>query len=265
MTTKRTGVPRQPGAHDRRTAAAHAEVRVVGDGSAREFIARVVNYNVVDDYGTVWLPGCFTDSLATRMPVVAWAHSWQDPIGRYAEVVRDDSTALELLGKLDDFDAVPRARQAFAQFQSGTLDQFSVGFTRRTWHDLTPGAEVPGVDEATVARWRSEGGWEAMAKADLDEASPVLVGAVPGTALLAVRTAGMVDVDQVVDLARRVKDGEISQEEALTAVALLAGQPADDTGDEPPVEQPGAEAEQLEQEAEALLAEAEDVLARSRR
>lgn len=41
-------------------------------------------------------------------------------------------------------------------------------------------------------------------------------------------TAGMVDIDEVVDLARRVKVGELSQDEALAAVALLAGEDPDD-------------------------------------
>lgn len=262
MTIKNSGVPRQPGARDSRTLAQRAEVRVVGDSSSREFIARVLTYNTVDDYGTVWLPGCFTDSLSSRMPVVAWAHSWQEPIGRYKEVVKDDGQVLELLGKLSDFDAVPRARQAWAQMDDGTIDQFSVGFTRRTWHDLIPGTEVPGVPEATVNAWRAEGGWEAMAKADLDEASPVLVGAVPGTALLAVRAAGMVDIDQVVDLARRVKAGELSQDEALAAVALLAGET--EAGEQVLEEDVAAQAA-LDAEAEELLAEADEILTRSRR
>lgn len=225
MTTKPYAKHR-PGEKDRRAVGQRAEVRVVGDGSAREFIARVLTYETVDDYGTVWLPGCFAESLATRMPVVAWAHSWQEPIGRYQEIVRDDGEALELLGKLDDFDAVPRARQAFAQFQSGTLDQFSVGFTRRTWHELIQGAEVPDVPEAKIEAWRGGGAWEVMVKADLDEASPVLVGAVPGTNLLAVRAAGQVPLDDVVELARRVKAGEITQDEAQTVLTLLAGEEA---------------------------------------
>lgn len=253
---------RKAGQRDSRTLAQRSEVRVVGDSSSREFIARVLTYNTVDDYGTVWLPGTFTDGLATRMPVVAWAHSWQDPIGRFREVVRDDGNVLELLGKLSDFEAVPRARQAWAQMDDGTIDQFSVGFTRRTWHDLVPGAQVPGVAETQLEGWRAQGAWEVMVKADLDEASPVLVGAVPGTALLAVRAAGMVDIDQVVDLARRVKAGELSQDEALAAVALLAGDT--EAGEQVIEEDPAAQAA-LDAEAEELLAEADEVMSRSRR
>ena len=263
MSRKKTGVARA-GEHDRRTLATRAEVRVVGDGSKREFIARVMNYNVVDDYGTVWLPGTFTESLAVRMPVVAWAHSWQEPIGRYQEVVEDNDRYLDLLGRLDDFDAVPRARQAYAQFQSGTLDQFSVGFTRRTWHDLMPGVEVPGVPTEQLEQWRGAGAWEVMTKADLDEASPVLVGAVPGTQLLGVRAGGQVAVDAVVELARRVRAGDLSHDEAKTALDLLAG-------DEPAAvealvadDQAGVAADEDALVAE-LLAEADAALTRGRR
>lgn len=158
--------------------------RAVG-GSARasqaaqgRFTARVLSYNVVDDYGTVWLPGCFADSLRTRMPRVAWAHSWVEPIGQYVRVVADSAQqGLVLEGQLDDFDAVPRARQAFAQLKSGTMSNFSVGFTRLDWRHPTP-------DEQK--RW--PGVAEVMIQALLDEASPVIVGAVPGTALLDVRS-----------------------------------------------------------------------------
>lgn len=156
-----------------------AEVRKVGDGTKREFIARVMVYNTVDDYGTIWAPGCFKESLSKRMPVVAWAHSWTEPVGRYREVVKDDGQVLELLGKLSDFDAVPRARQAWAQMDDGTIDQFSVGFTRRKWLD---GGDLSEQD-------RAAGAVERMLQADLDEASPVLVGAVPGTALIGTRGA----------------------------------------------------------------------------
>lgn len=265
MSVKKARPPRA-GDRDRRTVGQRAEVRVVGDDSAREFIARVLTYNTVDDYGTVWLPGCFTASLATRMPVVAWAHQWTEPIGRYVEVVRDDSEVLELLGRLDDFDDVPRARQAYSQFKSGTLDQFSVGFTRRTWHDLTPGVQVPGVADAQLDGWRAAGAWEMMVAADLDEASPVLVGAVPGTSLLAVRAAGQVPLDDVVELARRVKAGELTQEEARTALDLLAGAEPLSAAEETEIPADDGAAPAVEQvDVDALLAEADAALARSRR
>jgi HK97 family phage prohead protease len=246
------------GERDRRVVGQRAEVRVVDQGK-RQFIARVLTYNTVDDYGTIWRPGCFTDSLAARMPVIAWAHQWAEPIGRYTEVVRDDSTALELLGQLSNFGDVPRARQCYSQMQDGTIDQFSVGFTRQQWMN---------VDDEQM---RAAGACEEMVKALLDEASPVLVGAVPGTSLLAVRSArGKVDLDAVVELARRVKAGDLTVEEADEAVRLMAvdDTPTDTDSTAVVEEEPAADAEALEeaaQEIDALLAEAAATLARSRR
>lgn len=213
MTTKAVRT-HQAGERDTRALANKAEVRVVDEGK-RQFTAKVLTYNTIDDYGTIWKPGVFDDSLKARMPRVAWAHSWQDPIGHYTEVVaNDERQGLILLGQLDEFDAVPRARQAYAQMKSGTIDQFSVGFTRQKWSN---------VDDDAL---RSQGAYEEMQKALLDEASPVLVGAVQGTALVGVRSAraaGMVPLEDVVELARRVKAGTLSQEEAEIALALVAG------------------------------------------
>jgi hypothetical protein len=56
------------------------EVRKKGDGRTIE--ARVVTYeSSADDYGTVWARGCFTETLNRRMPVLAWSHMWEEPIG----------------------------------------------------------------------------------------------------------------------------------------------------------------------------------------
>ena len=251
---KRSIRDHRPGEKGTRVIGQHAEVRVVDQGK-RQFVARVLQYNVIDDYGTIWLPGCFDDSLAVRMPRVAWAHQWSEPIGVYTEVVKNDGKVLDLLGQLDDFDAVPRARQCYAQMQSGTIDQFSVGFTRQKWTNVD--------DEAK----RAAGAYEEMVKALLDEASPVLVGAVPGTALVAVRAArGKVDLDAVVELARRVKSGDLTLEEADEAVRLLADA-------DPAPQDPAAEVEVVETidlgeaqaEIDALLAEADEALTRGRR
>lgn len=189
------------------------EIRMVGTSNSREFIARAIRYNVVDDYKTIWTPGTFTESMQTRMPRIAWAHSWQDPIGVYKEVVADTPDHLDLLGKLSDFEAVPRARQAYAQMQDGTIDNFSVGFGRQDW------VQAQDLDAAD----KRAGASERMTRATLDEVSPVLVGAVPGTALLAVRSArGKVDLDAVVELARRVKAGDLTVDEADEVVRMLA-------------------------------------------
>ena len=242
------------GEKDTRTLAPKAEVRVVDTGK-RQFTAKVLTYNEVDDYGTIWRPGCFDDSLAQRMPRIAWAHRWEEPIGHYTEVVaNDERQGLILLGQLSDFDAVPRARQCYAQMQDGTIDQFSVGFTRQKWANI---------GDTTM---RDTGAFEEMLQAGLDEASPVLVGAVPGTALLGVRSGGKVPLDDIVGLARKVRAGELTHEEADVALQLIAGEVPDLSQ----TSGSGSDADGLEEgEAEAALEEAlaelDDVLTRSRR
>lgn len=167
----------------------------------RTFEARAVAYDVVDDYGTRFLPGVFAKSLAERMPVVAWAHSWDEPIGRImAAEERDDG--LYVTGQLSDPDAVPRARQAIAQLADGTITDVSVGFWR-------------------TADRKGEDGIIDITEGDLDEVSLVLRGAVPGAKILAVRS-GSLDLDAVVELARKKAAGEITDAEAKAAVDLLA-------------------------------------------
>lgn len=201
------------------------EVRVSDDGHRVEAVVLV--YNVVDDYRTVFRPGCFAESLEKRMPRMCWGHDWLDPIGRWTDY-KDTDTELTLVGALDDFDAVPRARQASSQMKSGTIDQFSVGFMRLA-------DEVVDEDEF------DERGITAIVKGGLDETSPVLVAAVPGTHLVDIRSArraALVQVDAAIEMQRRVTEGEISQEEAEAAMRLMAEKTDDDLGTPPPPPEP---------------------------
>lgn len=194
------------------------EVRVEGDGHTVE--ADVLTYGVVDSYRTIFDLGVFDESLGERMPVMAWSHDWSDPIGRWVDwknVERDGLQRLRLIGELDDFDAVPRARQASAQLRSGTLDQFSVGFHR--------------LDGGT---YQDDDGIEHFRKGGLDEVSVVLSGAVPGTKLVGVRSrqgVRQVPEEYVIDLAKKVASGEITKEAAAIAVDLAAGGTLPDLGE----------------------------------
>lgn len=197
---------------------------VAPDDTPGRFEAVVLRYGVVDDYGTRFRPKCFTASLEERLPRICWSHDWSEPIGRWVDY-RDTDTELTLVGELDDFDAVPRARQAYAQLRSGTIDQFSVGFLRT------------GDEKASDGVVDITGGV-------LDEVSLVLVGAVPGTSLVSVRTAaGAVAEDLLVALARKVVAGEMSQAEAEKVLELAAGRPPaaecdpEETEDPPTVEE----------------------------
>lgn len=137
--------------------------------------AVVLRYDVVDSYRTRFRPGVFARSLEERMPQLVWAHDWAEPIGK-AIGHYDDGERLQMTFQLDDFDAVPRAKQAYAQLKSGSLGEFSVGFMRL--------ADAPPPD-ADLRRM----GVVDIVEGELDEVSVVLRGAVPGTKLLNVRGA----------------------------------------------------------------------------
>lgn len=222
------------------------EIRAVTDEGTFEVLAVV--YNIVDDYGTRFIKGVFNDSLEKRLPVIAWAHDWAEPIGR-ATGWREDDEGLYIIGRLDLGGSVERAKQAHEQMRSGTLTDVSVGFWR-----LADRTADDGVTEIT--------------KGDLDEVSVVLRGAVPGARLLAVRSARsgeMVEVDAVVAIAEKVAAGAITQDVADEALRLLAGgQPPAPEGDptQPPAADGLPELETVLAEADAALASLTD---RSRR
>lgn len=152
-----------------------ANVRFVDseEGDGRRIRARVLTYNVVDDYGTVFAPGVFNRSLTERLPKIVHSHDWTKPIGRWVGW-EEDERGLVLDGELDDPEYVPLAGEVAYQLRVGTLDQFSVGFVRT--------AERDGSDEFGPGVW-------VITEGILDETSPVLVGAVPDTELLSIRQA----------------------------------------------------------------------------
>lgn len=201
---------------------------IAPDKDMHGFWADVVTFGPVDSYGTRWDPNVFDESLAAKMPVLAWGHDWADPIGRADDHAKTD-TAQRVHFRLDDGDYVPRAKQALYQMQSGTITDVSVGILRRA--DRTN-------DDETVT----------ITKADLDEVSLVLAGAVPGAQIdhASVRSRTYIDLASgtrreapkialadVLDLAKRVNSNEVTLEDAKTAIDLLAAGPVP-----PPAEPP---------------------------
>lgn len=223
------------------------EIRATGEDGTIEVLA--VAFNVTDDYGTQFRRGTFTASLEQHLPVIAWAHSWDEPIGR-AVAFREADEGLYLTARLDIGGAVPRADQAYEQMRSGTLTDVSVGFMRRASEQ--------------------EGDVVVITEADLDEVSVVLRGAVPGAKVLAVRSARAAGLsfDDAVEIAKRKAAGELSDAEADALIDLLSSDdgaetPPADEGDEgeepPPVTEP-----EVDEAAAELIAEAEQIIERSR-
>lgn len=154
-------------------------LRAITVGGEPGIQLQILRYNTVDSYGSVWLPGCLTDGLNARLPQLAWGHDWSDVIGR-AVSWQDTASGPVVDFRLDDFDAVPRARQAYAQVQSGTIDDCSIGFAWG-YESHRPSAEE-------LQRW--PGCTEVMERADTDETSLVLRGAVPGAKVVGYRSRG---------------------------------------------------------------------------
>lgn len=219
-----------------------AEIRATTVGDKPGVTLHAIKPGVVDDYGTLWMPDCFDEGLAQRMPTLCWSHDWSEPLGpATGYTTGPDGPTIDFA--FSDFDAVPMARRAHAQVADGTIQDCSVGFVGINRRDPT--------DEEVKA---FPGVREVMLEALMDELSLVLRGAVPGAKVLAFRS-GKVAVDAAVDLASRVQAGSITVEDAKVALDLLA---VDDPGDNPPdpVENPPepVDHEALDAEVDAALA-----------
>lgn len=224
----------------------NGEVRAAGDDGTIEILA--VAYNVTDDYGTQFRRGTFTKSLEQHLPVIAWAHSWDEPIGR-ATGFREADEGLYLTARLDIGGSVPRADQAHEQMRSGTLTDVSIGFIRHASEQ--------------------EGDVVVITEADLDEVSVVLRGAVPGAKVLAVRSARAagLDFEDAMEIAKRKAAGELSDAEADALIDLLSSgdaPPASAEGDEATGDGTGEVLPPIDEAAAELVAEAEQIINRSR-
>jgi HK97 family phage prohead protease len=217
-----------------------AEIRAAQVDGKPGVTLHAITTGVVDDYGSFWMPDAFDKSLEARLPTLCWSHDWSEPLGP-ATGYRIGDNGPEIDFAFSDFDAVPMARRAHAQVGDGTIRDCSVGFWDTQRRDPTPEEEAryPGIREVIL-------------KAQLDEVSLVLRGAVPGAKVLAMRGA-KVAVDAAVDLARRVQDGEITSEQAKAALDLLSVDEAPAGDEDPP-----------EVDHDALDAEIDAVLGRSR-
>lgn len=206
---------------------------------------KTITPNIVDDFGSVFMADAFDASIEARMPVLCWGHDWAEPLGPARLTRKADDGAPEIDFEFSDFDAVPMARRAHAQVADGTILDCSVGFSDTERRNPT---------DEEKARW--PGCTEVITKASLDEVSLVLRGAVPGAKVVSVRSGkAQIDLDAVVDLARRVSSGEITQEEAQTAADLLADavDPEQPPAAEPPLDEPEP-AEDMTDDIDAALA-----------
>lgn len=211
------------------------ELREAVKGSnGRQRWATAVTYGTVDDYGTTWTPGVFTEALGERMPTILYGHDWWN-LGHVLGAGIDHREAdygVDVLIQFADPDEIPAARTAMYLAENKIIRDVSVGFVRHKWRE---GKELTEAERALGAS-------EAMDVAGMDELSLVVRGAVPGAAmrskLQAARRSGVVDLDAVMEIARRKTVGEITDAEAQAAIDLLTEDPAQPSGDDPPADEP---------------------------
>lgn len=173
---------------------------VVGSSAEDHTIdLRILSYDTVDSYGTVWLRGSVDETLADGYLPLAWSHQWTEPVGKMVERLPDDDLGPVVRFQLDDFDDVPMARQIYSQLKSGTLRDCSIGFSG--WNRSDPSS-----DEA--AQW--PGAKDIVSRVSLDEVSVVLRGAVPSAELVGIRDETAV-VDEDIDVSDLEEDIDVSE------------------------------------------------------
>lgn len=234
----------------------HGQLRALEVNGKPVIRLQIITYNAVDTFKWMWMPGCFSRTLANRFPQLAWSHMWSEVLGR-AQSWEDDSTGPIVDFYLDDFDAVPRARQAYAQVKSGTIDDCSIGFDEPiVTRDPTPEERdrFPGVEVVCL-------------EAELNEVSLVLRGAVPNAKVLAVRSApGMViDLQTAGQIATQLQAGVLTLKDALQAIEDAAvtepegdkteGEEKPDVAPDEPVEVETPEGDEEEAPTEELAEE----------
>lgn len=138
------------------------------DERQREVLVEIP-WEVLDSYRTDFARGCFDDYLNARLPVMCYQHMKHEPIGRVREWNKG-ARANHFVARFSDFDAVPRARQAFVQIRDGDLTDFSFYY-----------------DQATAIPHPNTRGAIRFTKARMPEISPVTVGAIPGAKATGVR------------------------------------------------------------------------------
>ena len=90
-------------------------------------------FNNRDKVGDVLMKGCFAKSIQDRGPesqandkiIMLWQHDQHEPIGRIS-VLQEDEKGLYFEAVIDD---VERGNQSIKQLESGTLNQFSIGYS----------------------------------------------------------------------------------------------------------------------------------------
>jgi hypothetical protein len=109
------------------------------EAGSRKVSGYFAAFNNKDEDGDVLLPGCFAKSIAEHGPestsprkvAFLWQHDSKEPIGKVT-MLKEDAFGLYFEAEIDE---VPRGEQALKQYQSGTLNNHSIGF-RYIWDKM---------------------------------------------------------------------------------------------------------------------------------
>ena len=114
------------------------------DSGSRTISGYAAVFNNIDKSGDMLLKGCFSKSIQERGPgssandkiIMLWMHDMHEPIGRIT-LLQEDEKGLYFEASIDD---VERGNQALKQLESGTLNQFSIGY-QYVWENCEYDAE----------------------------------------------------------------------------------------------------------------------------
>jgi len=144
-------------------------------------------YNLKDSHGERMRFGCYGESIARKMPKVAYFHNWNELLGKVIEAKEIPAGDLSLPESIREFGGlyvkcqfsmdVQKSRETFALIRDGVLDEWSVGYYEK-------GREIEGEDYWVTAT-------------DLVEVSPVLRGSNPATATVSVKASGAPFADEL--------------------------------------------------------------------
>ena len=103
------------------------------DSESRTISGYAAVFGNRDKVGDVLLKGCFSKSIQERGPqssandkiLLLWMHDMSEPIGAITEL-REDEKGLYFEARVDEIDIGDRA---IKQLESGTLNQFSIGYS----------------------------------------------------------------------------------------------------------------------------------------
>lgn len=177
------------------------EVKDVDEGKREVLVT--IPWETLDTYNTDFARDCFDDYLGQRSPVMCWQHDKKEPIGAVKDW-KKGQRANEFVAGFSDFDAVPRAKQAFAQIRDRELTDFSF------YYDQAKAIPHPNGERGAVR----------FTHARMPEISPVTVGSIPGAMATGVREAA-----DAAGIAELVRTHVISEAEGRVMLGLAGGVP----------------------------------------